>query len=669
MRKRRMKWNVLALCMAVVLIVTMLPTQVLTKAETINGKVEIKPISYDIGENAFNYQITTSEENAYIAYYVYNLHEYNYTMDELFNLAKETTEQKDKQVEVKVSGKTSETLYVALISTEGDLICSQQYDSTFDYRLLEDDAESIEYVNGTLDNVSAEAKNGKLIVKDTSNQSGSGTIYILGCFETSRWHKKWHQEADCSFTNGEAQADISDDISESGDYVVKYFIVKNGVVTTKVNTVTYNYTKPTAKLDPINISTVKWEKGILTIPGVDQNSQLMGKRIEATIYRSNDKEQWSRSNNSRITSIGNYTYSMDLNNEIKDYKYYKVGIVVKSNDIDNYLNSDEVFTDIYDTTSSSEEVDNTLKDVLVQAGVDSVDKADADTLNKIYNEADETKKAEIAKALRDGLKETDTATLRTAMQTNSDTRATVEAIEKMSGITVANDVSEDVKAYIDTANIKVLGAALNADDGVSNVGLKITKEADVATLDSKYKNAIPLGITLTNVSTAASGLAVPVTITIPVPRGIDISKLVILHMNADGTVNENFSNGNGYSYDLNSRTITFTVTHFSTFIFAEADDASTTPGNPTTPANPTTPENPTTPANPTTPGSSVTNPTTTAEPAQSQATETDNTASETAETVTSSPKTGDNGSMAVLWVLFAGCAITAFCYAKKRVRR
>lgn len=410
-------------------------------------------------------------------------------------------------------------------------------------------------------------------------------------------------------------------------------------------------------MDPINISTVKWEKGILTIPGVDKNSQLMGKRIAATIYRSNDKEQWSRSNNTCITSIGNYTCSMDLKNEIKDYKYYKAGLVVKSDDIDNYLNSDEVFTDIYDTTSSSEEVDNTLKDVLTQAGVDSVEKADADTLNKIYNEADETKKAEIAKALRDGLKETDTATLRTAMQTNSDTRATVEAIEKMSGITVANDVSEDVKAYIDTANIKVLGAALNADDGVSNVGFKITKEADVATLDSKYKNAIPLGITLTNVSTAASGLAVPVTITIRVPRGIDISKLVILHMNADGTVNENFSNGNGYSYDLNSRTITFTVTHFSTFIFAEADDTSTTP------------ENPTTPANPTTPGSSVTNPTTTAEPAQSQATETDKAASATAETVTSSPKTGDNGSMAVIWVLFAGCAITAFCYAKKRVRR
>lgn len=659
MRKRRMKWNVLALCMAVVLIVTMLPTQVLTKAETINGKVEIKPISYDIGENAFNYQITTSEENAYIAYYVYNLHEYNYTRDELFNLAKETTEQKDQQVEVKVSGKALEQLYVALISAEGDLICSHVYDSTFDARLLRDDAESIEYVNGTLDDVSAEVKNGKIIVKDSSNQSGEGSIYAF----THRMNGgEYFGGAHTYFTDGEAQADISDCISESGEYLFKYFIVKNGVVTTKVNTVIYNYTKPTTKLDPVNISTVKWKKGILTIPGVDQNSQLMGKLIEARMYRSNDNEQWLRGN-ARGAWLGNQDIELDLNDYIKDYKYYKVGIVIKSNDIDNYLNSDEVFTDIYDTTSSSEEVDNTLKDVLVQAGVDSVDKADADTLNKIYNEADETKKAEIAKALRDGLKETDTATLRTAMQTNSDTRATVEAIEKMSGITVANDVSEDVKAYIDTANIKVLGAALNADDGVSNVGLKITKEADVATLDSKYKNAIPLGITLTNVSTAASGLAVPVTITIPVPRGIDISKLVILHMNADGTVNENFSNGNGYSYDLNSRTITFTVTHFSTFIFAEADDTSTTPGNPTTP------ENPTTPANPTTPGSSVTNPTTAAEPAQSQATETDNTASATAETVTSSPKTGDNGSMAVLWVLFAGCAITAFCYAKKRVRR
>lgn len=135
----------------------------------------------------------------------------------------------------------------------------------------------------------------------------------------------------------------------------------------------------------------------MTIPGVDKNSQLMGKRIAATIYRSNDKEQWSRSNNTCITSIGNYTCSMDLKNEIKDYKYYKAGLVVKSDDIDNYLNSDEVFTDIYDTTSSSEEVDNTLKDVLTQAGVDSVEKADADTLNKTIMKQTRQKKQRLPK--------------------------------------------------------------------------------------------------------------------------------------------------------------------------------------------------------------------------------------------------------------------------------
>ena len=166
---------------------------------------------------------------------------------------------------MKVSGNTLDLLYVALISAEGDLICSHVYDSTFYDRLLRDDAESIEYVNGTLDDVSAEVKNGKIIVKDSSNQSGEGSIYA---FSHRMNGGEWHGETHCYFTDGEAQANISDCISGSGEYLFKYFIVKNGVVTTKVNTVIYNYTKPTAKLDPVNISTVKWKKGILTIPGV-----------------------------------------------------------------------------------------------------------------------------------------------------------------------------------------------------------------------------------------------------------------------------------------------------------------------------------------------------------------------------------------------------------------
>ena len=260
----------------------------------------------------------------------------------------------------------------------------------------------------------------------------------------------------------------------------------------------------------------------------------------------------------------------------------------------------------------------------------------------IYNNASDADKVTIAKALKEGLDSLDTNELKVALQTNSDTRASIGVIEKMytetAGIAVDKpDVSAEAGDLIEAGDISVIGAGLNAAAGVTNVGLKITKE-DAASVDSTlYKNCVSLGITL-NGANDVNNLAVPVQITMPIPKGIDISKLVILHLNADSTVNEKLTIENGgYIYDGVNRTITFTVTHFSTFIFAEADDTSTTP------------ENPTTPANPTTPGSSVTNPTTTAEPAQSQATETDNTASATAETVTSSPKTGDNGSMAVYY--------------------
>lgn len=110
------------------------------------------------------------------------------------------------------------------MKTEGDLICSQKYNSMITQRLFADDAESIEYVNGTLDNVSAEVKNGKIIVKDSSNQSGRGTIYT---FMHGMNGAEYYVELDCDFTDGEAQANISDCISGSGEYLFKYFIVKN----------------------------------------------------------------------------------------------------------------------------------------------------------------------------------------------------------------------------------------------------------------------------------------------------------------------------------------------------------------------------------------------------------------------------------------------------------
>lgn len=458
-----------------------------------------------------------------------------------------------------------------------------------------------------------------------------------------------------------------DCMNESGTYEWRVITHKDNSYS-KVQTITYDYTKPESKMPEIDITKVTFENGIVSFPTVEgaygytcyvYRSYDNGATFDADIFGS------ERNCNSDVVTC-------DYSKFLQEGYLYKVGIRTLSNDITTIANSDEVFTDVYDPSKEGEDVDNSLKDVLnnvlKEAGVDSVEKADADTLNTIYNNASDADKITIAKALKEGLDSLDTNELKVALQTNSDTRASIEAIEKMytetAGITIDKpDVSVEAGELIEAGGISVTGAGLNAAAGVTNVGLKITKE-DAAGVDSTlYKNFVSLGITL-NGADNVNNLAIPVQITMPIPKGVDISKLVILHLNADSTVNEKLTIANGgYIYDGVNRTITFTVTHFSTFIFAEADDTSTTPGNPTTP------ENPTTQANPTTPGSSVTNPTTTAEPAQSQATETDNTASATEETVTSSPKTGDNGSMAVLWVLFAGCAITAFCYAKKRVRR
>ena len=62
---------------------------------------------------------------------------------------------------------------------------------------------------------------------------------------------------------------------------LSYFIVKNGVVTTKVNTVTYNYTKPTAKLDPNKYFYSEMGKRYFDDSGSRSKFSLMGKIIES----------------------------------------------------------------------------------------------------------------------------------------------------------------------------------------------------------------------------------------------------------------------------------------------------------------------------------------------------------------------------------------------------
>ena len=662
--------KLLAMCMAVMSILFIMPSTIsyAEQSSQTEDTITCKIKEFDMGNKAFQIELSTNASGCGIAYYHYNYYSQGFMdIEEVFASAT-----KEYSSTVTFTVNDGDLVYAWIIDQDGNTLAPVKEPDYFqDIEAsrfpVQNYNPDIVYTNGDVIEYNANMSVDKGILDLTILPQMTGT-YVATFFNNDYMVARNYYASGAYDPSGENMYDGAIDcMNESGTYEWRVITHKDNSYS-KVQTITYDYTKPESKMPEIDITKVTFENGIVSFPTVEgaygytcyvYRSYDNGATFDADIFGS------ERNCNSDVVTC-------DYSKFLQEGYLYKVGIRTLSNDITTIANSDEVFTDVYDPSKEGEDVDNSLKDVLnnvlKEAGVDSVEKADADTLNTIYNNASDADKITIAKALKEGLDSLDTNELKVALQTNSDTRASIEAIEKMytetAGITIDKpDVSVEAGELIEAGGISVTGAGLNAAAGVTNVGLKITKE-DAAGVDSTlYKNFVSLGITL-NGADNVNNLAIPVQITMPIPKGVDISKLVILHLNADSTVNEKLTIANGgYIYDGVNRTITFTVTHFSTFIFAEADDTSTTPGNPTTP------ENPTTQANPTTPGSSVTNPTTTAEPAQSQATETDNTASATEETVTSSPKTGDNGSMAVLWVLFAGCAITAFCYAKKRVRR
>lgn len=678
MKMKKALHKLLAMCMVVMSILFIMPNTIsyAEQSSQTRGTITCKIKEFDMGNKAFQIELSTNASGCGIAHYQYNYYSQGYTdIEEAFASAT-----KEYSSTVTFTVNDGEWIEAWIIDQDGNTLSPDKELNYFQevkaYQFpLENYNPDIVYTNGDVIEYNANMSVDKGILDFTILPQMTDT-YVATFYNNEYLCGARYPSTDTYDHSGENTFDSAiEHMEESGTYEWRVITYKDNSYS-KVQTITYDYVKPESKMPEVDITKATFENGIVSFPTVEG-----AYGYTCYLYCSYDNGVSFNEyvfGSKRSSYINSDVVTYDYSNYLQEGYLYKVGIRTLSNDITAVANSDELFTDVYNPSKEGEDVDNNLKDtlnnVLKEAGVDSVEKADADTLNTIYDKASDADKVTIAKALKEGLDSLDTNELKVALQANSDTRASIEAIEKMytetAGITIDKpDVSAEAGELIEAGGISVTGAGLNAAAGVTNVGLKITKE-DAAGVDSTlYKNFVSLGITL-NGADNVNNLAIPVQITMPVPKGVDISKLVILHLNADSTVNEKLTiANNGYTYDSVNRTITFTVTHFSTFIFAEADDTSTTPGNPTAPANPTTPENPTTPANPTTPGSSVTNPTTTAEPAQSQATETDNAASATAETVTSSPKTGDNGSMAVLWVLFAGCAITAFFYAKKRVRR
>lgn len=255
-------------------------------------------------------------------------------------------------------------------------------------------------------------------------------------------------------------------------------------------------------------------------------------------------------------SVGNTNYdtadnlhSVDMTDRIVEGGKYAVAIQALSADIATIANGVEgEKSAVFDTSVTAGKVEETL---------DNLD------LTGDPNGSLETVKEEFS-----------VDELRTAMQTDDEVLEKMKELDDayaaVNGITVGNDVDPEVEALgVDASKIDMVGAALNTGAGNVTLEMKVTPEEEMVDVDTnRYKNSVQLDLKLNTENGYKSTLEVPITITMPVPAGLDISKLTILHYCQDGTqeVVHPKNNGDG--------TITFTVTKFSTFVFAEENTGS-----------------------------------------------------------------------------------------------
>lgn len=363
--------------------------------------------------------------------------------------------------------------------------------------------------------------------------------------------------------------------SENGDILIPCYrdIVESGTYTFKIETFAYgeeqdhdlssgciseespvfNYVKPDSKIAAVK--NISWSSnGVISWDAVDHADMY---QIELYCADGN-YESGYRQLEGRIL---NSTYT-DFSNKLAIGYEYFVRVKAISENINLYTHSEYSDYIAFDGAGVTEKVN------------DKFDTAIGDSdLN-----TDEGVKAAVSsvKAAFDGAVKDE---LKVAMQTDAATQGRVQTLEAKykDAMQLETSVNSNEDTGIDAAAVKLLGAALNATES-GKVEFSMSKPSEDIQKElittSRFKKAIVLNLELDGAGiTKGAPLAVPVTVTMPAPQEIDINVLTILHYNDDGTYETLPVRANS------DGTISFTVTHFSNFVFGEKESQNES-GNP-----------------------------------------------------------------------------------------
>ncbi|MDD6491468.1 MAG: hypothetical protein PUG54_04465 [Firmicutes bacterium] len=387
---------------------------------------------------------------------------------------------------------------------------------------------------------------GKIIFYD----SNEGTVsFVVHWFKDGQGKGIW--TINHSGT-GDVTLPCYENIEETGTYTFKVetfaygveqdYDLSSGCVSEE--SPAFDYIKPTLQIS--EIKNISWSSAGIVSWEADERADM----YRSYLYCADANNP---SGYRQVWGLSGRKNSADYSDKMAaGYEYY-VRVKAISSNIEMYAHSEYSDYIAFNSVAVKDSVNDKLDEAISDADTNEGVKAAVDAVKKAFDGT--TAKSE----------------LRVAMQTDTATQGRIQTLEdkykEALGLETSVSSSEDMG--IDTSSVKLLGAALNATESgrvifnMSRPSEGTQKELITA---SRFKKAIVLNLELEGAGIGKGvSLAVPVTVTMPAPKEINVSFLTVLHYNDDGTYETLPVRRNS------DGTISFTVTHFSNFVFGEKE--------------------------------------------------------------------------------------------------